>query len=373
MPTRFILIGGFLGAGKTTAIARLASICQARGQHVAIVTNDKAPELVDTLSLMAQGYPVAELAGTCFCGNVDELTAAVDSLRLAAPPDVVFAEPVGSCIDMVATVIRPLSRQAGGVDTVASYGVLLKPSHGIKILRGETAGGFSPKAAYLFRKQLEEADFIAINRVDQLRPDELAELKNLLASRYPGKHVVAVSARSGEGFDELVRLLDAPPPADRATVEVDERQYAAGEAELGWLNAGLIVTTDDPFKLDTVLLELVNDLRERLLALEVEAAHLKILGAWGGRSAVANLISSELPGELSRPSELETSCAHLTVNARVACAPELIAQTVRSAVDQLAASRQARVEWQQFQSFRPGMPSRGPSVLDMSPPRKQGS
>ena len=29
-------------------------------------------------------------------------------------------------------------------------------------------GGFSPQAAYIFKKQLEEADFVVINRTDEL-------------------------------------------------------------------------------------------------------------------------------------------------------------------------------------------------------------
>ena len=69
--TRFVLLGGFLGSGKTTTIARLARRYQAEGRRVAIVTNDKAHELVDTLNLRGQGLNVGELPGVCFCGNLD--------------------------------------------------------------------------------------------------------------------------------------------------------------------------------------------------------------------------------------------------------------------------------------------------------------
>ncbi len=48
---RFIMIGGFLGAGKTTTLARLAKHYQSRGKKVGIVTNDQAQNLVDTNSL----------------------------------------------------------------------------------------------------------------------------------------------------------------------------------------------------------------------------------------------------------------------------------------------------------------------------------
>src|SRR5262245_36694400 len=162
---RFILLGGFLGAGKTTTIARLARAYQDRGQRVAIITNDHASELVDTLSLRSQGFHVGEIPGACFCGNVDDLTSAVERLGTLIQPEVVMVEPVGSCTDLVASVIRPLRKLFAAQFDVAPYGVLLKPSHGAKILRGQPAG-FSPQADYIFRQQIAEADFVVINRID---------------------------------------------------------------------------------------------------------------------------------------------------------------------------------------------------------------
>ena len=52
---RFVMIGGFLGAGKTTTLARLARYYTGRGQRVGLVTNDQAQDLVDTTSLRAPG------------------------------------------------------------------------------------------------------------------------------------------------------------------------------------------------------------------------------------------------------------------------------------------------------------------------------
>src|SRR6059058_4010656 len=172
---RFVMVGGFLGAGKTTALARLARHYLGRGQRIGLVTNDQAQDLVDTTSLRAQGFPVEEVAGACFCCRFDELVGKVGRLQEGERPDVILAEPVGSCTDLVATVVQPLRDLYGDRFEVAPYPVLFKPSHGLKILRGEAGSGFSPKAAYIFRKQLEEADAIVINRVDELDAAALAE------------------------------------------------------------------------------------------------------------------------------------------------------------------------------------------------------
>src|SRR5271170_5256571 len=148
---RFLLIGGFLGAGKTTTMARLARTYMALGQRIGLVTNDQAQDLVDTNSLRAQGFPVEEVAGACFCCRFDDLVSRVGQLQEHERPDVILAEPVGSCTDLVATVVQPLRDLYGDRFQIAPFPVLFKPSHGLRILRNEPGSGFSPKAAYIFR------------------------------------------------------------------------------------------------------------------------------------------------------------------------------------------------------------------------------
>src|SRR5262249_10402523 len=105
---RLVMIGGFLGAGKTTAISRLARYCVGPGQRVGLGMNDQAQDLVDTNSLRAQGFAVEEVAGACFCCRFDDLVGKVGRLQEGERPDVILAEPVGSCTDLVATVVQPL-------------------------------------------------------------------------------------------------------------------------------------------------------------------------------------------------------------------------------------------------------------------------
>src|SRR6516165_6604186 len=187
---RFVMLGGFLGAGKTTAMTRLARQYMQRGQRVGLVTNDQAQDLVDTKSLRSQGFPVQEVAGACFCCKFDDLLSQVETLATNERPDVILAEPVGSCTDLVATVVQPLKDLYGDRFQVAPYAVLFKPSHGLRILRDEKSAGFSPKAAYIFRKQLEEADAIAINRIDEMTTAAVDELASIVKGHYPGTPIL---------------------------------------------------------------------------------------------------------------------------------------------------------------------------------------
>ena len=357
LQVRFILVGGFLGAGKTTTIARLARTYCERGQKVGIVTNDQAADLVDTHALRAAGFDVGEVAGSCFCCNFNGLARAIEQLESYQRPDVILVEPVGSCTDIIATVVQPLRRLYADKFSVAPYGVILKPSHGRKILKNEPRAGFSPKAAYIFKKQLEEADFVILNRIDELPPNAVDELAGLVAAQYPGIPVVRMSARTGSGFSELLEVLDQQGHFGQRILDLDYDVYAAGEAELGWLNSSLRVTAPTPFALDDLTLSIVQQLQQSLAANTAEPAHLKTIGMAEGNYAVANLVSSDTPAVLSVASDYRTRRADVIVNARVAVDPKVLDEYVQAAVRAACQSLAATPLFLQTQSFRPGRPN----------------
>jgi Ni2+-binding GTPase involved in maturation of urease and hydrogenase len=355
---RFVMVGGFLGAGKTTTLARLARYYQGCGQKVGIVTNDQAQDLVDTKSLRSQGFPVEEVPGACFCCRFDDLVGKVGVLEGDRRPDVILAEPVGSCTDLVATVVQPLKDLYGSRFEVGPYPVLFKPSHGLKILKGDASpvGGFSPKAAYIFRKQLEEADAIVINRIDELDAATLAELERLVESAFPGTPVLKTSARTGQGFDVLAALLDQEGHFGRKILDIDYDTYAEGEAELGWLNSSVRVEAPVAFALDDLLLDVVARLQKSLADSGAEVAHLKAIGLGESSFGVANLVASGTRPELSLPGRVSVRELELIVNARVAIDPAVLEQRVRATVPAACAARGATATFHTMQSFRPGRP-----------------
>ncbi|HUP78003.1 MAG TPA: GTP-binding protein [Pirellula sp.] len=353
---RFVMLGGFLGAGKTTTIAKLARYHQDRGQRVAIVTNDQATDLVDTSQLRAQGFEVGEVAGSCFCCNFNELTATVERLSADQRPHVVLAEPVGSCTDLVSTVIRPLQQVYTQPFDIAPYGVIIKPSHGVRILRGTSKAGFSPQAEYIFRKQIEEADFVVINRIDELKSTDIDELSSLLDRDFGGRPILRMSAKTGEGFAALCEFLDQRGEFGRRVMDVDYDIYAQGESDLGWLNSQIAVSSRSPIDLDKFLIKLLEQLQSDFAKQSAETAHLKAFGLWEGQFGVANLISSFDEPVLSLASNCLSKSIEVVVNARVAIAPEILASLVRDAVAAVATAFHAVADIRTLQSFRPGRP-----------------
>ncbi len=351
---RFVMVGGFLGAGKTTTIGRLATMYRDRGQRVAIVTNDQAADLADTQNLASRGFAVAEVPGACFCCKFDSLVEVMQELGERERPDVIIAEPVGSCTDLVATVVQSLRRLMPELD-VAPFPVVLKPSLARFALQAESPD-LSSNIGYIFRKQLEEADLIVINRADDLGRAQLAALTALVAERYPTTPVLVASAKTGLGFDALHEFLGQDGDFGRRILEIDYDVYADAEAELGWLNTTARMVTPAPFLVDDVLLELIGAIDRRLVDLGALASHVKTLGLAGGTCGVANLISSGSGGELSRSASHETREIDLVINARVAADPSALERAVRDALTFIADGRSGQLEYGKTRSFRPGRP-----------------
>src|SRR5687767_1133355 len=156
LAARYIMIGGFLGAGKTTAVSQLAATLVSRGLRVGLITNDQGSGLVDTSVLRARGFATEEIPGGCFCCRFNSLVDAADKLTSTSRPEVFIAEPVGSCTDLVATVTYPLRRIYGDRFTIAPLSVLLDPQRARRVFGlGEEGRAFSDKVLYIYRKQLE--------------------------------------------------------------------------------------------------------------------------------------------------------------------------------------------------------------------------
>ena len=358
---KFVLVGGFLGAGKTTLISALAKSYVAAGKRVGIITNDQAADLVDTHNLRSQGFDVGEVSGACFCCSFNDLVGTAEQIINRELPDVLLAEPVGSCTDLVATVILPLQQRLGDRFELAPFGVLLKPSHALRLLADAADGqrrGFSPQAEYIFHKQLEEADYLLVTRGDQLSADQVELLKQLLGQAAPDVPVIVVSAPNGEGVDLVINAIDDNSIAGRRLLDIDYDIYAAGEAELGWVNlsAHLVGSTSE-INLDALAADLVSAVASQVVASGGEIAHVKVSVLGGDAQAVANVVSNELTVDVGLAANRSVSGPlQMVVNARVAMEPTLLEKICRNAVSELTSGSDGTLQQVTSHALRPGRP-----------------
>lgn len=328
--TRLILVGGFLGAGKTTLLWEAAQRIMNGGQRVGLITNDQAPELVDTAFLSRDEVKVAEVNGSCFCCNFPGLIEATKKLRKEADADVIIAEPVGSCTDLSATIVQPLKENLRGELLVSPLTVLADPMRLIDILNGGNAG-LHPSAAYIFRKQLEESDMIVISKADLISPEELVLLEEKVKLHFPDSEVMTVSTVSGEGIDEWLNKVQNSTDAGKRLVDVDYDVYAEGEAVLGWFNS-TIEMTGKSIDWDAFAHKLIQSLSSQFDLMNASVGHVKILIESGDKYIISNLTG--LNKTLTfRESAGTGNAARLTVNARVEMSPEMLEDIVINTLD----------------------------------------
>ncbi len=358
---RYLMIGGFLGAGKTTAIAKLAERLTQQGQRVGLITNDQGSELVDTAMLRSRGFATEEIPGGCFCCRFNSLVDAANKLTTASRPDIFIAEPVGSCTDLVATVTYPLRRMYGDQFLIAPLSVLVDPVRAARVLGLDEGGRFSEKVLYIYRKQLEEADLIVINKTDLFSAEKLAALRAALAKDFPQAEIFEICARSGSGLDAWLNRIISSEQQARSVMEVDYDLYAEGEALLGWLNATVTLTAPSEFDANDVLRQLASHVQTRLRFAAAEVAHFKMTlspdDSIGSDVAVINLVRNDFVPELSQSLEEPISSGQLILNLRAEAAPETLRDAVEKSLAELTQkfpSLTTRLE--HLEHFRPGKP-----------------
>jgi Ni2+-binding GTPase involved in maturation of urease and hydrogenase len=319
--TDLVLVGGYLGAGKTSLILRAAAILQQRGRRPAVILNDQDSGLVDTRLASAAGVQAAEVAGGCFCCRFGDLLDAADHLR-AFGPDVIFAEPVGSCIDVSATVVQPMKAYHADTYRLAPLTVLVDP-------------GRAPD--YLAQNQIDEADIVCAGKSD-LYPDP----------GFPADF--RVSSLTGEGVEEwLDDVLSGRRVVGSRILTVDYDRYAAEEAALGWLNLHANVRFDEPRSPSLVAGPLLDDLEEQLPAI----AHLKIFDQAPTGYVKAGLTAKGQDPTAEGDLLADPAADHeLVVNLRAPGDPDELRAIVREALEALGGTVEIRHE----NAFRPSYP-----------------
>jgi CobW/HypB/UreG, nucleotide-binding domain len=332
-----VLVGGFLGSGKTTLILAAARELQRRGLRSAMVWNDQGKELVDSRYATLSGMQSGEVTGGCFCCRLSQLIDAIDDLRAFAP-DVIFAEPVGSCTDISATVLRPLFAYSDSY-RLAPLTVLVDPLRAQEVLAADA----DPDMRFLFDKQMQEADLVCFTKSD-------------LSPEYPkidALHVRQLSAKTGSGVAAWLNevLSGTIVVADQA-LEIDYAEYARAEAALAWLNLQARFASKHSITPAMLLGPFIDNLDTALTAAKISIVHLKaIVTAPTGFLKAAICTNGQEPmvgGDLnaSPANELE-----LLLNLRAIGEPVKVRDLVERELNQLSGLTQFALD-----SFSPAAP-----------------
>lgn len=211
------VVGGYLGAGKTTLVNHL--LRNARGERIAVLVNDFGDVGIDAELIESRDGDVINLAGGCVCCSFgSDLMAAL--MRLPAmepPPDRAIVETSGVALP------RPVARTVGlarglvpdAVVVLADAATL--PERAADRYVGDTVLG-----------QLREADLILLNKVDLVDEAALRRLHAWLRENAP--QAAVVDTEHGAIDPALLFGPPVPRPASAAQRPARESNLPARRA-----------------------------------------------------------------------------------------------------------------------------------------------
>lgn len=203
-PIPVLLLTGYLGSGKTTLVNHILS--NERGIKFAVIVNDIGEVNIDA-DLIQKGGIVGQsddslvaLQNGCICCTLKtDLIKQVEEIVSTHAFDYIVIEASGICepepIAQTLVAVQHASRQEFGfeicrLDCVTTVVDALR-------LQSEFANGVALRAEHdeedienLIIQQIEFCNVIILNKVDEVKPEELAEIKQIIKAIQPNARII---------------------------------------------------------------------------------------------------------------------------------------------------------------------------------------
>jgi len=349
---KLILTGGFLGSGKTTAIVRACQHLMAAGKKVAVITNDQGDQQVDSAFTKSLGITTREVSNGCFCCRYDQLDAHLQSLDAVHQPEIVFAESVGSCTDLVATIAKPLHSFKPGINVIVS--VFADTCMIVSVIEGQSSF-LEESVRYVYKKQLEEADLIVLNKIDLVTPEQLALAENVLRTEYPGKIIVRQNSLRPEDVVKWLETLDQfRAHKIRNSLTLDYNLYGRGESQLAWLDKSIVIESplgNGGFAARQIIRSIFYQLKQRHMTI----GHLKFFMETEHWSDKISLTTASTSADFKIRDE-NIQQLKLLINARVQTDPLSLQVLIDNVLDSVQASEGCSIVTERQSAFEPGFP-----------------
>lgn len=350
------LLSGFLGSGKTTAIQSACNELIKQQKKVGVITNDQGVSLVDGNFFEHLNIPNRQVVNGCFCCNYNEFENTIEALIKANQPDIIFAESVGSCTDIVATVLKPLFHYRPGAQvtfcTFADVRLL-------KILLEENSS-FDENVRYIYFKQLEEAGIIVISKIDLIDDKLLHEIKPLIEKKYGDKILLYQNSFDEKNIQQWLNVLDNQHFEKPSSLQIDYDVYGDGEAKLAWHDQELeIHTTND--NATGAAIDLIRMISKKICLNKYPVGHLKFLLNGEKKISFTYTFQEELFDTIKN---IKNNSADLLINARVQTSPEKLSRLVSEAIKETEIKFNCKIVLKSIASFQPGFPDPTHRIMD---------
>lgn len=198
---KVMIIGGFLGSGKTTTIQKISRQLSDAGKRTAIIVNEIGEIGLDGETLKNPGIITEELTSGCICCTLKiSMQYTLQTLEEEFRPDIVIIEPTG--IAFPGQIREEIEVMGLSELSFAPVVTLVDP------------GRFGTEAKEIPRfieTQVKEAEILGINKVDVAPAEIVMATEKMLIELNPEARILKFSAKLGdEQFENLLGHLALP-------------------------------------------------------------------------------------------------------------------------------------------------------------------
>ena len=234
-----IIISGFFGAGKTTVLLAMAKRFSERGKKLAIIENEVGKVGVDDARLRAEGLKVKKIYSGCICCSLRmDLIAALLEIERDYEPDVVILEPSG--------VAGP--KQVIGA--LVGYGGEIDRKIMLSVVDASRFDKIQDMSIPLVTDGIEVADLVVINKCDLVSVDELVHIQSRIHEFRPDAQVIAVSAVTDDGLDDMFRMVSAGDFSVKRPAEIVAKKGGPQPTVCTHETSALVGESSDAFRDD---------------------------------------------------------------------------------------------------------------------------
>lgn len=191
-------LAGFLGSGKTTLLVRLGSELSRTGKRVAIIVNEVGEVGVDGAVIDSFGLKSVEITEGCICCSLSSsLQNTLRAITREYGPDIIMIEPTGIALpSIVAKLVRMSMIGEDRMYTIC----LIDAFRALKLFN---------EANLFVSRQIAGADIVAVNKMDLIDNGIKDKVTTMIGDMSPRSEIVYISAKTGDGVDPLVKLLES--------------------------------------------------------------------------------------------------------------------------------------------------------------------
>ncbi|WP_340818761.1 GTP-binding protein [Methanolobus sp. WCC4] len=194
-----IIIGGFLGSGKTTTVINVGKELAERGNTVAIIVNEVGEVGIDGDLISKYGLDTKEITNGCICCTLKiNMKTTLTELYNSYNPDYILVEPSGIAFPNL------IKKELELMD----FRDKLRVAPLVTLIDGSRFKDIMKSVKVYALRQIEDAEILAINKTDLIEPIRVPILEESVQQLNPEAKVIKMSSNKGDkGFSKLMKMI----------------------------------------------------------------------------------------------------------------------------------------------------------------------